>query len=124
MTPTDFRIARLRLGLSPAQLVERLRALGWHDLTVAAVHSWAARRGAQTRPVPGHVVAILALLTADARCLKDCSDEQLHTEITQRRTERDAAHWARAIANARYLCPDCGAPDSWHMGDCPSDTSP
>lgn len=100
MTPTEFRIALLRLGLTPPQLLARLHELGWSDLGLAAVHSWAAKRGANTRQVPGYVVAIMTLLAEHH--LEDCSDDQLHAEIARRRTE--------PAPNARYLY-------------CPSDTS-
>jgi hypothetical protein len=64
----------------------------------------------------------------DAECCKVAdalallSDNDLAQEIARRDAKKITAYWVRRAAEAKYLCPDCGGPDSSHTVDCPSDT--
>jgi hypothetical protein len=48
--------------------------------------------------------------------------EELKSEISKRKNAGIDRYWADRIRNAKYLCPDCGMPDSSHTVDCISDT--
>jgi len=54
--------------------------------------------------------------------LTSATTDELKAEISRREREAEAAYWERAKTTAKWLCPDCGMPDSWHTRDCPSDT--
>ena len=56
-----------------------------------------------------------------AAALAAFSDDDLRAELARRDQERMEEYWKRQIANAKYLCSDCGMPDGWHTRDCPSD---
>ena len=56
MTPDEFRAWRRRAGLSRAALLDALRALGWHGLTIHALNTWAMRG------TPSHVAVLLRVL--------------------------------------------------------------
>ena len=58
----------------------------------------------------------------DTPDLSAVSTDELHAEITRRQRAASDAYWARRIANAKWLCPGCGMPDSAHTRDCPTDT--
>jgi len=53
--------------------------------------------------------------------LSTLTTEQLRTELANRERAAQEAHWQRMKAEAKYFCPYCGGPDSWHARDCPSD---
>jgi len=55
--------------------------------------------------------------------LSSVSDDVLRREIVRRDAAKAAALIAQQYARAKYFCPDCGGPDSWHTRDCPTDTS-
>jgi hypothetical protein len=54
--------------------------------------------------------------------LATLSDAELRAELFRRERLASEANWQAIIARAKYLCPDCGGPDSWHTRDCPTDT--
>ena len=49
------------------------------------------------------------------------SDQDLRSELARRKQKAAEENWQRMKAKARYTCPFCGGPDSWHERDCPSD---
>lgn len=49
-------------------------------------------------------------------------EEALRNELDRRKRERNAAYWAQRTKDAKWLCPDCGMPDSHHALHCPTDT--
>lgn len=53
--------------------------------------------------------------------LSGFSTEELRLEISERERVARDQYWADRIHNAKYLCSDCGMPDSNHTVDCPSD---
>jgi hypothetical protein len=50
------------------------------------------------------------------------TDAELQHELWRRAELASQAQWQAAVARAKYLCPNCGGPDSWHTRDCPTDT--
>lgn len=60
---------------------------------------------------------------ADNVDLSSVSDAVLRREIVRRDAAKVATLIAQQYAHAKYFCPDCGGPDSWHTRDCPTDTS-
>lgn len=51
------------------------------------------------------------------------TDDELRAELSSRERAAAEAYWRRRIAEAKWLCPDCGMPDSAHTLTCRSDTS-
>lgn len=50
------------------------------------------------------------------------SDEALEAELARRHAAREAAYWKDRYAKGAYFCAGCGAPDSYHTINCPTDT--
>jgi acetone carboxylase gamma subunit len=53
----------------------------------------------------------------------DYTAESLRQIAARMDREASALRWEETRRTAKYLCPDCGGPDSWHTRDCPTDTS-
>ena len=58
---------------------------------------------------------------SDHADLSSFTDAEVRAELVRRAAAANEAHWERAKANAKYLCPFCGGPDGWHNQGCASD---